>query len=98
MCVSDVIDCGKEVEVKISLQPKDALSIKQNLLEDPEVEKEMKDKFLIQSIMLTEEYEELIGLADGHAQTETAMSEILAPVWKNAPSVGCNFLPPSVAE
>ena len=82
----DVVAAEDELEVRISLQSKDAGMIREALREDPDVQKEMKDKFLIQSLDLPEEYSKLVDKRE-EEKDSSPMSEILASLWSKASAV-----------
>mmetsp|Transcript_8091 Transcript_8091/g.9158 ORF Transcript_8091/g.9158 Transcript_8091/m.9158 type:complete len:267 (-) Transcript_8091:195-995(-) len=92
----DVVDGGKTVDVRISLQTKEARAIKQDRLSGANVD-EKPDKILIQSVQLRPEYQALVEETRAE-ESGNQVSDVLQKMWQettknqlNSTKLQCTF-------
>lgn len=80
----EVIDAHKTADVRISLQTREAKQLRNETMDMQAEGKqiESKDKFLIQTVTLGEEYRALVEDARGVEDSSKLMAEVLGKMWK----------------
>eukprot|EP00510_Aplanochytrium_minuta_P002987 CAMPEP_0184009942 /NCGR_PEP_ID=MMETSP0954-20121128/2910_1 /TAXON_ID=627963 /ORGANISM="Aplanochytrium sp, Strain PBS07" /LENGTH=239 /DNA_ID=CAMNT_0026289421 /DNA_START=492 /DNA_END=1208 /DNA_ORIENTATION=+ len=99
----DVVDGGQTMDVRISLQTKEARKIKLEVNENGEYS-EKPDKFLIQSVQLKPEYKAIVEEARSE-ENGKPMSDVLAKMWQEtsksqltSTKLQCTFVFPKKAD